>query len=539
MALSKQKRVVFFTSLILVSSAAAYLFWPLTSDEFDIIPDQKAIAEKQQFLGETATNEEHDKPNIIVLVADDLGKTDLSLYGNKIVETPNINTLGSEGAVFNEAYVSAPICSPSRAGLLTGRYQQRFGYELQPVTRYLSNRFMKLIVNNTFDLQELEFEDMKKVPDQAAIAKQGLPVQEITIADLLKKNGYQTGIIGKWHQGYSEQFLPLKRGFDYHYGFYEAFSWFADTSKTVNSRNKGVMDTHIWEQGNSGPAQKRRNNDIIQVDEFYTYALAREANQFIEKNKQKPFFLYVPFNAPHTPFQALTKDVNRYKAKGVTDLNKAIYYSLITGLDSAVGQIHDKIKELGLEENTLIFFLSDNGGATYTKATDNAPLRGGKMSLYEGGINVPFIVKWKGKINPGLVVNSPVSSLDIFATAAAVSGSTLPTFRRYDGVNLIPYLNNTNKELPHELLFWRSGVNKAVRKGDWKLVLNEKDNLTLLFNLKNDKSERTNLAKENPAKVIELKNDLTVWEKNLVKPLWPGTGYYKNYFDGKLDRFSL
>ncbi|GLU53988.1 sulfatase-like hydrolase/transferase [Dyadobacter frigoris] len=539
MALTVRRRVILFSSLILISGSAAYLFWPLTSDEFDIIPDKEKIAEKQQFLAEAPTNKDHDKPNIIVLIADDLGKTDLPLYGNKVVEAPNINALASEGAVFNEAYVSAPICSPSRAGLLTGRYQQRFGYELQPVNRYLSNRITKLIVNNTFDLQELEFADLQKVPDQAAIAKQGLPVQEITIADLLKKNGYQTGIIGKWHQGYSEEFLPLKRGFDYHYGFYEAFSWFADTSETVNSRNKGIMDSHIWEQGNSGPALKRRNNDVIKVEEFYTYALAREANQFIEKNKEKPFFLYVPFNAPHTPFQALTKDVNKYKAKGVTDLNKAIYYSLITGLDSAVGQIHDKIKALGLEENTLIFFLSDNGGATYTNATNNAPLRGGKMSLYEGGINVPFVVKWKGKIDPGLIVNSPVSSLDIFATAASVSGSTLPASRSYDGVNLIPYLNNTNKELPHQTLYWRSGMNKAIRKGEWKLVLNNKDNLTLLFNLKADKSELNNLAQRNPTKVSELKNDLAAWEKNLIKPLWPGSGYYKNDYNGKPDRFSL
>ncbi|WP_221391454.1 sulfatase [Dyadobacter sp. NIV53] len=526
-------------TVLVLSSVTAWLFWPLASDEFLIIPDQQKIRAKESFLKETVSDLGQSRPNIIVLVADDLGKTDLPLYGNKVVEAPNITALASEGAVFNEAYVSASICSPSRAGLLTGRYQQRFGYELQPVNNYLKNRFLKLFVNNTFDLQELEFADYDKVPNQEAIGQQGLPEQEITIAGLLKKNGYATGIIGKWHQGDAEQFRPLKHGFDYHYGFYEAFSWFDDTTKTVNVRHKGIMDSHIWEQGNTGRAAKRRNNEIIKVDEFYTYALAREANQFMEKNKARPFFLYVPFNAPHTPFQALKEDVQKYKAKGIKDLNQAVYYSLITGLDSAIGQIHDKVKSLGLEDNTLIVFLSDNGGATYTGATDNAPLKGGKMSLYEGGINIPFVVKWKGKVKPGTIVDTPVSSLDIFATAAGVTGSLLPKDRIYDGVNLISFLTGKDKSNPHNILYWRAGYNKAIRKGDWKLVLNLKDDITALYNLKSDKSEKNDISAQNASKVEELKKDLASWEKQLIKPLWPSSGFYKNDINGKSDRFTL
>lgn len=540
MAKNKQKRDIVILSVILtLVVASTWLFWPLSSDEFLIKPDEQKIVAKEAFLGESVIDTAKKRPNIIVLVADDLGKTDLPLYGNKVVDAPNITALANDGAVFNEAYVSAPICSPSRAGLLTGRYQQRFGHELQPVNRYLSNRFFKLIVDKVLDLGQIEFEDYDKVPSQAAIEQQGLPQEEITIAELLKKNGYATGIIGKWHQGASKQFQPLNRGFDYHYGFYEGFSWFDDTTRTVNSRNKGIMDSHIWEQGNTGLAVKRRNNEIIQVDDFYTYALAKEANQFIEKNKEKPFFLYVPFNAPHTPFQALKPDVDKYTAKGVKDLNKAIYYSLITGLDSAVGQIHEKVKSLGLEDNTLIVFLSDNGGATYTHATDNAPLRGGKMTLYEGGVNVPFVLKWKGKVQPGTVVDAPISSLDIFATSAAITGSKLPGDRIYDGVNLVSFLTGKEKSEPHNILYWRSGYNKAIRKGDWKLVLNLKDNITALYNLKTDKSEKNDLSARNTVKVQELQRDLAEWEKQLVKPLWPGNGFYQDDVNGKPDRFSL
>lgn len=223
------------------------------------------------------------------------------------------------------------------------------------------------------------------------------------------------------------------------------------------------------------------------------------------------------------------------------DLNKAIYYSLITGLDKAVGDINAKVKALNLEENTLIIFLSDNGGATYTNATDNAPLRGEKMSLYEGGINVPFLIKWKGKVTPGTIVDEPVSSLDIFATAAAVSASALLNDRPFDGVNLISYLSDKRTTAPHPILYWRSGNNKAVRKGDcWKLVINSTDHISALFNLKTDKSEKHNLAGSNTAKVSELKKELANWESGLIKPLWPGNGYFKNQlFEGKPDRFSL
>lgn len=210
----RNRKPLIFGLIVILGVIIAWLFWPFANSSYKIVPDQQQIKDKEAFLAEPVIDSAN-RPNIIILLADDLGKTDIPLYGNKIVKTPNIDSLARDGATFTEAYVSAPICSPSRAGLLTGRYQQRFGYEFQPVNRYLGNRFERLVVNHTFDLQELEFITNNSVPDKAAIAQQGLPEQEITIAELLKKKGYATAITGKWHQGFSAQFSPLKRGFDY------------------------------------------------------------------------------------------------------------------------------------------------------------------------------------------------------------------------------------------------------------------------------------------------------------------------------------
>lgn len=540
MRFSKGIKISFFLSALVAGLLlTAWTLGPKTyqysgaSDNLDI---------KEVFLKEKVIiDSTKERPNIIIIVADDLGKTDISLYGNTIVHTPNIDSLAIEGVKFEEGYVTSPICSPSRAGLLTGRYQQRFGHELQPSNRYLKNRLEKFIVEHFVDLRELELELIDSVPDSKSIGIQGLPLGEITIADLLKKTGYKTGIVGKWHLGASEEYLPLKRGFDEHYGFYEAFSWYADPEddNIVNVKHAGIMDSHIWDSGNKGAALKRRNNTLVDNKEYLTNTLATEATSFIDKNKDNPFFLYVPFNTPHTPFQALKSDVEKYKAAGVSDLNKAVYYAMISGLDRAVGQIRRKLKETSIERNTIIFFISDNGGATYTEATNNSPLRGGKMSLYEGGINVPFTMTWIGKIQPQTVYSKPVSVLDIFATAAAVSGSVLPQGRTYDGVNLLPFIAGKDTTAPHQILYWRSGTNKAIRKGEWKLVLNLKDGIEVLYNLKTDKNEKINLASVQRLKVEELKKDLEAWEKTLVKPLWPSNGYYRNISDGKLDRYSL
>ncbi len=527
MASLKRIKKILIPILLVLFIAALFLFWPINTNGKLIEPDQKLVEGKTVFLAQKDTSKSSEKkPNIIILLADDLGKYDISLYGGKSTPTPQIDSLAASGVTFTDGYVSSSICSPSRAGLLTGRYQERFGHEYQPGDRYPKNNleyyaFKYLINTNSWRLnQKIEY------PNEASIATQGLPQSEITFADLAKKQGYATAIIGKWHLGHNKGFFPLDRGFDYHYGFYQAFSLYTpedDNPDIINHHHKDFTDKMIWGNGRVGIGQIRRDTTIIKDKAYLTETFADEAEAFIDKNKTKPFLLYVPFNAPHTPFQVRKKYYDRFP--NVKDENKRVYFAMISALDDAIGIIVAKVKKEVLEENTLIIFASDNGGADYTFATTNAPLKGGKFSHFEGGINVPFALSWKGKIKPHTVYKAPVSSLDIFSTIAAVTHSGLPKDRVYDGVDLISTVNNNAES--HKNLYWRSGDAKAIRSGDWKLIISGKTHEEWLYNLANDKSETTDLAQKNPAKVKELHAALQSWEKGLVKPLWPNLTYYE------------
>ncbi|SHM35337.1 sulfatase-like hydrolase/transferase [Flavobacterium chilense] len=526
MALSKAKKII-FSIVIVLFILAVFLFWPINTDGTLIQPDKKLLNGKTAFLAEKiSADPSFKKPNIIIILADDLGKYDISLYGGKSTPTPQIDSLAASGVTFQDGYVSASICSPSRAGLLTGRYQERFGHEFQPGDRYPKNNleyygFKYLINTNNWRLNP-----KINYPNEASIATQGLPQSEITFADLAKRQGYSTAIIGKWHLGHNKGFFPLDRGFDYHYGFYQAFSLYTpedDNPDIINHHHKDFTDKMIWGNGRVGIGQIRRDTTIIHNKAYLTETFADEAEAFIDKNKTKPFLLYVPFNAPHTPFQVRKKYYDRFP--NVKDENKRVYFAMISALDDAVGRIRAKVKKEGLEENTLIFFASDNGGADYTFATTNAPLKAGKFSHFEGGVNVPFALSWKGKIKPHTIYKTPVSTLDIFSKIAAAIHSDLPKDRVYDGVDLVSTVNE-NKEA-HKTLYWRSGDAKAIRSGDWKLIISGKTHEEWLYNLAKDKSETTDLAQKNPEKVKELHVALQNWEKDLVKPLWPNLTHYE------------
>lgn len=507
-------------------SCAAFLLRPLQSDKFKIYFDTKLIEGKKQFLSEKVDNlSGYNRPNIILILADDLGQTDISLYGNRLVSTPNIDALGANGTVFTEGYISSPVCSPSRAGLLTGRYQQRFGHEFQPNHRYLKNMAEYFGFKMMPRFRPLVPLKSKEVPEVEERLRQGLPPSEITLAELLKKYDYQTGIIGKWHLGAADFALPCARGFDYQYGFYEAFTLYSvgkDTS-IVNTHVKGdFMDQHEWKtaEGRKGNCAIVRNCCELQTENKYlTEKLTDEAIDFIDRSKSSPFFLYLPYNAPHAPLQV---PKNYYKQFAhISDPVKRTYAAMIKKLDDDIGRLLHHVDSLGLSENTLVVFLSDNGGAVYNGTTDNAPYRGGKLTNFEGGIKIPFIMNWKNKIKPGTVFTKPVISLDIFSTIASVIGIPLPADRKYDGVNLIPFINGENNADPHQALFWRSDFNKAVRKGDWKMIVNEYDNSFQLYEIKTDSTERHNLFMQRPEVVKELQQDLDSWETELIKPLWP------------------
>ena len=507
--------------VVLLAVTLAYLLYPLSSARFRIVVDEAKLRARERYLAEAPRiDPSRARRNIVLILADDLGKTDITRYDGW-VPTPRIDAMGRDGATCAEGYITSPICSPSRAGLMTGRYQQRFGHELQPHDRYPRNRleyylFKYLLVRGDFRVANLvafpRFED---------ILEQGLPASEVTLAEVLRRQGYRTAIIGKWHLGSYGDHIPIRRGFDYHYGFYEAHTLYADPADPdiVNRRHDDFTDRHIWSQGRRGNCALRRNDDVVDEKVYLTEKIADESVRWLEANATGPFFLYVPFNAPHTPFQVPRRYYERFAQ--ITDPNRRIYAAMIAALDDAVGRIMDALGRLGLDESTLVFFLSDNGGATYTGATDNAPLRGGKFTNFEGGINVPFLARWRGTIPAGAPCTHPVSALDVFATAVDAAGAELPSDRPYDGVSLLPYLTGRTTAAPHEALFWRAEYHKAIRKGDWKLVKDEMSGRTVLFDLATDKGERRNLAPARPEVVRELEQALTRWENEMVSPLWP------------------
>jgi arylsulfatase A-like enzyme len=504
-----------------ILSLLVYGLWPLRSKRFSIQYSEAAIQAKEDFLKAPVLTPD-SLPNIILILADDLGFHDISLNGNQLIETSNIDALALEGVNCTQAYVTAPVCAPSRAGLLTGRYQHRFGFENQMHQRLAKNRLEQFVARNFMKSYPWKIKRLKAVPKEADRKKQGLPPTEFTLAELLKKQGYATGIIGKWHLGSYDYSLPHKRGFDSHYGFYQSHSLFAPEGSPgiVDMRNPGDWtDKHIWKGQREGECAIVRNGIEIEEPEYLTTRIAEEAVEFIETNKEHPFFLFLPFSAPHTPFQA-PKSVYD-ELSHIDDPVVRTYQAMIKVLDDAIGTIHNKVKTLGLEENTIIFFLSDNGGATYTLATDNGSLNGGKITAFNGGLKVPFFVKWKGQLPAGFEYKKAVSALDIFATSCAISQTQLPEDRVFDGVNLIPYINGELSAPPHAQLFWKSGASRIVLQDCWKLFFDDENRQTLLYNMAEDPYEQENLAPEMPDKVEELIKVHSDWYSQMPGPLWP------------------
>lgn len=417
------------------------------------------------------------KPNVVIIVSDDQGYADVGFQGCKDIPTPNIDALAKAGTRFTSGYVSGPYCSPTRAGLLTGRYQTRFGHEFNP----------------------------------AGGGNAGLPATETTIADRLKGAGYVTGWIGKWHLGGAEKFHPQKRGFD------EAFGFLGGAHPYFPAKGKGE-------------AILRGTKDAKET-EYLTDAFAREAVAFVERHKKGPFFLYLAFNAVHTPMNATDERLKKFGH--IQDNRRRTYAAMTLALDEAVGRVLAKLRDEKLEENTLVVFFSDNGGPTMVGTTingsSNAPLRGSKRTTLEGGIRVPFCLKWPGTVPPGKDYDRPVIQLDVLPTALAAAGVPPKPEWKLEGVNLLPYLTGQSKGAPHEALYWRFGQQMATRKGDWKLVKYDAvaeggkgTSPVRLYNLADDIGEKTDLAAKEPDRVKELQSAWDEWNKGNVPPLWGG-----------------
>ncbi|MGF1583838.1 MAG: sulfatase [Bacteroidales bacterium] len=418
-------------------------------------------------------NSGSETPNFILIVADDLGFADLSMNGSKQIPTPNIDQLANEGINFTHGYVTSPVCSPSRAGLITGRNQVHFGYD------------------NNISENQPGFDPHFM----------GLPVSEKTIADRLKPLGYISGLIGKWHLGYEPHFHPLNRGFDEFWGY-----------------QGGGHDYFTSDPDGTGYLSPIESNyKIPQPITYLTDDKGDECVDFIKRHKNSPFFLFASFNAPHAPMQATEADLELFKH--IEDVRRRTYAAMVYRLDVNVGRIIKTLKEEGLEGKTLVVFISDNGGPVDQNASINAPLNGQKGILLEGGIRVPFIMKWPGKLPAGVIYENPVISLDFAPTFIAAAGGQVSEDDNMDGVNLIPWLTGQREGKPHNSFNWRFTISAAVRDGDWKLI-RLPDRLPMLYNLVDDISEQNDLAAEYPERTRRMLKELGEWDVGLPHPLF-------------------
>ncbi len=417
-----------------------------------------------------------ERPNVIVVLVDDLGSTDVSFNGCPDIYTPNIDRIAAEGVNCTDAYISAPYSGPSRCGLMTGRYQQRFGAEGNVEGRE---------------------ESIKK--------RLGVLESEVLLSELLKEHDYNTCAIGKWHLGDHPDLWPNQQGFDYWYGF------------SGGGHN-------FWGQPQKDGAVIMENGKEVKCNKntYITDDFTQKAVDFIDNNAEKedPFFIYLAYNAPHAPLQAPKKYLDR--TKHIYHAERSVYAAMILAVDDGMGRVWDALERTGVEDNTMVIFLSDNGGASMTIA-HNAPRRAYKGNMFDGGIRTPFAMYWKGHIKPGTVYDKTISSLDIYATVATQAGADISKCKNpLDGTDLIPYLRGKNKSNPHDALFWRvcGGMEYAMRKGDYKLVKTWAQDEHMLFNITEDEIEQFDIAAQHPDLVKEMIAEYKEWDAQMMEPRW-------------------
>jgi len=479
------------------------------------------VAENQEI--EWATTDsglKEDKPNIILILADDLGFNDVSYYNGGAADgsllTPHIDSLAKEGVAFLNGYAASPVCSPSRAAIMTGRYSSRYGFEFTPYPAQAA-RIMNLLRKDG-ELTTIGLEDVQW--DEVGLTVGGLPNEEITIAEMLQDNGYYTAHIGKWHLGgFTDGMRPNDQGFDDSLMLNSSLYFPENHPDIVNAKIDSAIEDMVW--ASSQYAASFNGSEPFEPGGYITDYYTDEAVKVIDNNKDRPFFLYLGHFAPHNPLQSLKKDYEKHSHMENHTLQ--VYAGMIEALDRSIGKILSALEKNGLTENTLIIFASDNGGAGYIGLDDiNKPYRGWKLTHFEGGMHIPFFAKWPAKIKKDMKYNKRIHHTDIFSTILGAANIEPPKEITIDGVNLIPFLTNEKKGEPHETLYWKNVTYQAIIHDNWKLMRSkypkEKE---YLYNLEKDPYEQNNLALSEPEIKILLHEKLNTHIESMPEPSWP------------------
>jgi arylsulfatase A-like enzyme len=460
-------------------------------------------------------------PNVVVILADDLGYNDITVHGggvaNGAVPTPHIDSIAHDGDEMSNGYAGDATCAPSRAAIMTGRYATRFGFEFTPAPVSFA-RVIAAMMQGEPHPPILHTDVIENMP---ALDKEAVPASEITVAKILRDKGYHTLHFGKWHLGGVPGSRPEDMGFDESLGFIPGASMYlpeADAGVENSKQDFDPIDRFLWAalpygvQYNGSPWFEPRG--------YMTDYLTDEAVTAVHANRNRPFFLYFAPNAPHTPLQAKKADFDALNA--IPDHRLRVYGAMIRNLDNNVGRLLQALKDEGLDQNTLVMFTSDNGGANYIGLPDiNRPYRGWKATFFEGGLHVPFFLKWPGHVQPGTTYTPPVGHVDIFATTAAAAGAAIPADRTMDGVDLLPYVTGQRPGAPHKDMFWRSGHYRVVLQDGWKYQRQDFPPRRWLFDLAKDPTEQHNLEGSEPVRVSGLNRLMDKIEHEQVAPLWP------------------
>jgi arylsulfatase A-like enzyme len=470
-------------------------------------------------------------PNVVLILADDMGFNDVTFWSGgvsgKTVPTPAIDSIAKEGVAFSSGYAGNATCAPSRAALMTGRYATRFGYEFTPAPLAMAKLIGKTMHGNGADV----IYHADREADVPPFQEMHVPTSEVMLGEILGKQGYRTFHLGKWHLGETPATRPEARGFDETLSMYSGAGMYLpkDDPNVVNSMQEfDPIDRFLW--ANLPFAITHNGSKRFKPPEYMTDYLSNEAVKIIAANKNRPFFIYLAYNAPHTPLQALKSDYDALSH--IKDHRLRVYAAMIKAIDRGVGKVLTELKAQGLDDNTIVMFTSDNGGANYIGLPDiNMPYRGFKATFFEGGIRVPFFMKWPGKIPACTVYRHPVGHVDVFATAVAAAGAKMPTDRVIDGVDLVPFVTGRKAGRPHKSLFFRSGNYRVLLSGDWKLQVDDTQKKIWLFDMAKDPTEKKNVADAEPARLAALQAELARINTEQVKPLWPSVLEGSIYID--------